>query len=410
MTRLTGTLREHRSTRDAWGVGTLGVEESDEPTLRPGTELTVVGGNLGHAAPGERLDLEGELHDDPRWGRQFRIARQSSRGIADDKQAHAWLTRLDGVGPVRARRIYDALGSRPGGVIGVLSDRETLPDPLLDVEGITTTIAQTIRESWDRIGLAASAEDLEYLDGLGCSRYEANSVLALARKKQLSPRELLEREPYSLTEAKGFGFVRADRVALKAGVSRMSPARADAAVVHYVGALCSDQGHTMVSRAELVRETATAIGVERAHVSDAVDRVAARGDVVLTRCDEGRAWVHPAELLTAERAVWRLLRGAAERVEVEERREAESVAPVVDGVDVEATAAAVAELDAEAAEIDTGAVLERFVEEHNAAAAARPAPSLGELCSAAIERADTRAERVGALLDLINDQSTTEDW
>jgi hypothetical protein len=235
------------------------------------------------------------------------------------------------VGPKLAARLAAHFGER---VVQVLA-QEPGPgeaDPLLEVEGIGPTAARTIRESWGELGASGSIEDLRYLDGLGLTRFESNSVLDFARKRKLTPKELLEREPYSLTQAKGFGFVRTDTVARKAGCHPHAPARIDAATVHQTAELCD--GDTMVLLGQLVAMTAKMCGVESSHVLDAVGRLTGRGDLVMTRDEaKGTRWVHPPELVAAERSVYRVLR-AAEADEVDGAPAAPLVVPDAGQVEV----------------------------------------------------------------------------
>lgn len=304
-----GTLVEHKAVRDSWAVGRLELTEpAPDLQRRAGAVLTVRGGRLGLAEVGEGLRLTGRV-EITRFGEQFEIEQQESLGVQSNAQAHRWLERLDGVGPVLARRIYDRFGE---GVLELLKapPPDGWPDPLCEVEGLGPTAAQTIRESWGRLGASGNPEDLRYLDGLGLTRFETNNVIAYAKVRGVAPRDLLGTDPYSLTDVKGFGWKRTDVVARKAGAAANAPARLDTAAIYATGELCD--GDTLVQLGRLVAETAKLTGCDEGLCLDAIARMARADRLVITQDDRGTRWVHPPELVMAERAIWRVLQREAE--------------------------------------------------------------------------------------------------
>lgn len=304
------TVLEHRRTKpdSSWAVARVELAEvvsgSVGPALLPGANFAAVGPRLGLAAPGEGLRVRGAFGLSS-FGEQFKIEEQSTVGITSSAQAGRWLERLDGVGPKRAARLAAHFGERVVDVLkAVLLPGEA--DPLTEVEGISPTVAQTIRESWDELGASGSIEDLRYLDGLGLTRFESNSVLDYARKRGLTPKALLETSPFDLTQARGFGFKRTDVVALKAGCARHAPARLEAAAVFQTLECCD--GDTMVRLGQLVKQASDLVGVESLLVLSAITRLSASGRLVLLQDEKGTRWVHPPDLVQAERCVFRLVR------------------------------------------------------------------------------------------------------
>lgn len=308
MPELVATLLDHKASRESWAVARLRVIEAPEGSgARRQQVVTAVGPRLGLAAPGEDLRLVGEWDESP-YGLQFKVDSQASLGVRSSATAHRWLERLDGVGPVMARRIYERFGE---GVIEVLRTPpgQGCPDPLMGVRGISATLAATIRESWDELQAAGSPEDLAYLEGeLGLTRWETNNVLRHAQKLRMTPRDLLEGNPYRLMEVRGFGFKRADVVARKAGCPAHAPARLEAAAVHAVSEACEDD--TMIPLGRLVSETSDLTGVEGGPILDAICRLAANDKLIVQKDERGVRWAHPVPLYQAERTAWRLTRGA----------------------------------------------------------------------------------------------------
>lgn len=307
MTTLTAVLEHHAVTRQAWGVASLRVEEVDDASAAVGDLVDAVGGQLGLAAEGERLHLRGEWVDDARWGRRLQVELQASAGLADDGAAHRWLERLDGVGPILARRIAEAL--RPhGGALEVLRRDPDGPDPLLAVEGVGAARASLIREAFAGLDAGGSMEEVAYLDGIGLTRWEVSRVQAAAKAAGETPRAYLERDPYRLVGAvRGLGFVRADRIALRAGTRRDAPARLEAGVRHALEEATT--ADTLVGRAELLGRARDLLGVETPALDRALGAVTAAGDAVtLAETDPAGVTselVVPLALLRAEREVFR---------------------------------------------------------------------------------------------------------
>lgn len=312
MIELCVTVIEHRRTKpdSSWAVANVeAVEAAGEgpDAVRAGARFAAVGPRLALAAPGEGLRLRGEFVQSP-YGRQFEVAEQSALGVQTTAQAHRWLERLDGVGPKLAARLAGHFGERVVEVLALVLEPGQA-DPLLEVEGIGASAARTIRESWGELGASGSLEDLRYLDGLGLTRFEANTVLDFARKRKTTPKALLEAEPFALVDARGFGFMRTDTVAKKAGCHPHAPARIEAAAVYQTEQLCD--GDTMVLLGQLVAMTGKLLGVDSQHVIEAVGRLTAAGRLVMTRDEaKGTRWVHPPDLVVAERSVYRVLRAA----------------------------------------------------------------------------------------------------
>jgi exodeoxyribonuclease V alpha subunit len=302
-----GTLLRHRVTRNTWGTAQLHVEEAS-PGVNAGAELTVVGATVGAVAPGASLRVEGRLERHPRWGLQLQVERLENRGVRTGWAAANWLLRLDGVGRVLADRLVCRF---PGDALLALLNSAPPAgehDPLLEIQGISAPKAQAIRESWATVGQTLNPEDLRYLEGdCGLTRWEAQSVLALSARRGIEPRVLLEQDPYRLTELKGWGFPRADRVALKAGMHREAPARLEAAALYALRQVCGEQGHTALSQKALIRYTAELLAVDGQRLFEAIQVLVKKGLVMVSE-EAGRRLVCDPDLYLAERQILRGVR------------------------------------------------------------------------------------------------------
>ncbi len=327
MIELIATVVDHRHVKpdSAWAVATVEVTEArmlaDDGTPAPTTEqvpaaaragqhLAAVGDRLGLAALGEPLRLRGEL-EGSKFGQQLRVREQEALTVSTVAQASKWLERLKGVGRELAARLTAHFGEGLTQVLATPPAGPFEPDPHEQVKGVGPTVASWIRESYAELGKSGSLEDVQYLDGLGLTPYEVTAVIGLARAKGMKPKELLTTAPYSLTEARGFGFPRADTVARKAGTPRRAPARVEAALVH-MSAECAKDGSTMVKLGELLERTAELAEVESPLVLDAFRRALAAKRVVTsqeTKPDgtKGPRWVHSRDLYEAEEGIYRFL-------------------------------------------------------------------------------------------------------
>lgn len=315
---LTAVLQRIRAHRlPSWAAGTVLVDAHQAPARFRGALLDVSGGLLGRAEVGETLRLTGTLQlyrDDL----QLRIDEQESLGIQSPDAAHEWLQRLPSVGPGRARRLARTFPDQR--LLEVLNTNPEDPaaDPLLEVEGVGPQVAADIRAGWRELSKRFNPQDLAYLGSLGAlNRTQLNTVLDHVIERGISAEELLERDPYATVELRGIGWITADKLARAAGVSRTAPARIDAATVHYLGELVDDEGHTAISRRELVARVCSRLNVEGRLVGEAVGRLKGAGRLEVTE-EDGVQLVHLPRLLEAERLLWELVTGQAERGSVAE--------------------------------------------------------------------------------------------
>lgn len=304
---LRGTVQEHRTTRDAWAVVTFLLD--DEPVVEEGdggaapahfvagAVVTCVGDRLGLAGPEEGLELVGDV-EATRYGLQVRVREQTSTGISAAPQAQRWLERLDGVGPALARRIFERFGSS---LVEVLSGESWAE--LCEVSGISPDKARVILESFQEIGQSGDLEQLQYLDGLGATRWEAAQVLKFAKARRLEPSELMRGRPYDLLDAKGLGWAKVDKLARFAGCPPDAPARVEAGTLHVLDEQVQE-GSTMIRLGHLMRSSCEALGVGGELVHAAIIRCAGSGRLVLAD-EDGTTWVHPAALYRAERAIYK---------------------------------------------------------------------------------------------------------
>ena len=225
------------------GYAVLEVQDSES-----GEGFALVGA-VAHLNTGERAEISGEWQTHSRYGRQLRARGALPLDPTDREGQIAYLTSLPNIGPARAERLLDEHGE---GVLGVIA-----ADPravFASLGGVSTEQASAAAESWHasravrdlHIGLAPHG--LAHLAAAIHARY-GDSALAV-----------MHEDPYRLTEVDGFGFARADKIALAGDVPLESERRAQAAA-SFALVEAEQQGHTNLPLAELVQRSARLLGL-----------------------------------------------------------------------------------------------------------------------------------------------------
>jgi len=268
----------------AWSVVRLVVPGRRDP-------VTAVG-SLPGVQPGESLHLQGRWVIDRRFGEQFRI--ESYRTVKPatlngiEKYLGSGLVR--GIGEVMARRLVDQFG------LDTLDVIEQHPERLGEVEGFGPVRIASVKKAWAE--QRELRELMVLLQTLGVSTTFAARIWKAYEDEALT---VVREDPYRLAlDIFGIGFKTADRLALNLGIPRESPRRAQAGVLHVLGAF-SDDGHVYAPRPALVESAALLLEVRAELAAEAVSELAGARQVVLEPLpgSEGEAVYLPA-LHTAE--------------------------------------------------------------------------------------------------------------
>ena len=226
---------------------------------------------------GAQIRATGEWVMDRKHGEQFRVESlveaMPDTLVGLEKYLGSGL--IPGVGAGFAKRIVSTFGKD---TLRVLDEQ---PERLMEVTGLGPTRIDSVTESWKKHRAVSNLMLL--LQTHGASPRLAARIIE--RYGDRSAR-VLQQSPYRLAlEVQGVGFKTADRIAQSLGISGDHPERAQAGVVHELGAL-ADQGHVCCERALLVERTALMLEIDAIHVEEAIDklwaseRVVVEGDVV----------------------------------------------------------------------------------------------------------------------------------
>lgn len=191
---------------------------------------------------GMSLQANGHFTNHPSYGYQFKITEITQSGFAGRNGLIQYIAGEDfrNVGEVTATAIVDHFG---GDVLQRLDDD---PYCVMEVPGVPLSRLKQVANSWSES--RSKHRELLALISMGLSPRAATAVINHFGEGLAE--QAVKSNFYRLTEVRGFGFARADEIALKNGVPRNSPARATAAVAHALSE-AEASGHCFLPVSEL---------------------------------------------------------------------------------------------------------------------------------------------------------------
>jgi exodeoxyribonuclease V alpha subunit len=235
-------------------------------------DVVTVVGHLSQAVAGEYIEASGTWVTDRQHGLQFKAEvlkttpPHTTEGIA--KYLGSGLVK--GIGPKYAKKIVEVFGKQTLDVI------EKSPGYLAQVKGIGPKRIQLIREGWEQTRGVREIMSFLMSYGIGTARavkiYKAYGETAIEQVKS---------NPYRLSEdIWGVGFRTADELALKLGLPRDAPQRAQAAVRHVLREASSTKGHVGLPEPIVHEETAALTQISPDQVREAIAALEQAGEVV----------------------------------------------------------------------------------------------------------------------------------
>lgn len=155
--------------------------------------------------------------------------------VVDESAGYFW-TNISGVVKKAQNRIFQLYGEEPSWL-----DSENAKDLLVSVNGIGKKTAEKVLSRWDEY--QGVRKIMEQLAPYGVSQKQ---VSAIHRHFKDNANKVIGENPYRLTEVKGFGFQKADSIALKIGVGERSDERFLAGIAYTLQERALS-GHTMSS-------------------------------------------------------------------------------------------------------------------------------------------------------------------
>ena len=212
-----------------------------------GEEFTLMG-PVSHLRPGDRTEVSGDWEVHTQHGRRLRVVDMRPLDPVDRHGLIAYLSSLRHIGPARAARLVDKYGK------GILGEIESDPEGIFStLSGVNPEQAIEAAESWRAsrairdLHIQLAPHGLAYLAAAIHRRYGRRAM------------DIVNEDPYKLTEIRGIGFARADKIALATDMPPESEQRARGAAV-FVLEEAEQQGHTNLPVEELVKRTGKLIG------------------------------------------------------------------------------------------------------------------------------------------------------
>ena len=265
-------------------------------------ELVTVVGTSQQVIAGEYVKASGDWITDRQHGLQFKAAEikttppHTSEGIA--KYLGSGLVK--GIGPRFAQRIVDAFGERTLDVI------DQSPTFLSQVKGIGPKLIEKIRSSWKEQVMVRSIMVFLHSYGIGTAR-----AVRIFKQYGENAIEVVKSNPYRLsTDIWGVGFQTADELALKMGLPRDSPFRAQAAVRHVLQKAQSD-GHVCLPEELTVSFAEELTKIPPDGIAAAITTLREQNEIVLDPPDRASRLAYLQPLYLAELGVARQVKALA---------------------------------------------------------------------------------------------------
>ena len=232
--------------------------------------LTVVG-TIPNAAPGESLSVMGRWMRHASYGDQFKAEVVERRMPAGEKAIYEYLSSgaVRGIGAATARRMVEEFGDE------ALTVLEEHPEYLTRIKGITRKRALTMGENF-RLQMGMR----RLLEFLGENQVPLQTAMPLYRRYGDRALEVIRNNPYLLVDEElGLDFSLADELALAVGVTGDDPQRIEAGLLFELSHNLMN-GHTFLPRRKLLAATTQLIGVEEEALSEGLEALIERGEIV----------------------------------------------------------------------------------------------------------------------------------
>lgn len=213
-----------------------------------GENFTACGGKL----PTQKetpIVLHGKWTENPKYGRQFMVDYFEVELPATANGIISYLCTLKvGIGKMRATAIYNRFGSRIWDIM------ENNPDELLKISGITSKTIKKLSTALEATRIHRKIMELCGEASKDITPKMLNYIVTYFEKRDEDAIEAIKRNPYELTNIKGFGFETVDKMAQKmAGFQPDAQTRIFASLP-YIFNSKAREGHVCVPKKELVRE------------------------------------------------------------------------------------------------------------------------------------------------------------
>ncbi len=268
--KLSGTIEHviYSNDENGFAICDLGTDSN---------ELVTITGTLPYVGEGDVVTVYGKWVHNPKYGRQFRVEQAEKQLPADKASMLRYLSAgtIKGIGPKTAQRIVDEFGDETFDVI------ENHPDWLAEIHGITPKRAREISAEFkNKAGIRAAMIFFREFFG-------AALTVRIYQKFGSSAVDIAKNNPYLLCEEiDGIGFEKADRLAIKLGLTQDSPDRLASGVLYLLNSNAQQNGHVCLPRDKVVASSAKLLGASEEAIDAAVSDLLSRQKLRTVRFDE----------------------------------------------------------------------------------------------------------------------------
>ena len=263
-------------------------------------ELTIKGSIYG-VDKGEEVRVQGTWENHPEFGKQLAVVSWERPMPQTIEQVTAFLASplVKGCGAKQAGLIAEQLGEE---ALAIISQQGV--QSLEGIKGIGEKRANAIVES-----VRSTFEVQKIIGELLVFGITASMAMRLYKEYESNTVAIVTENPYKLTELNLIGFLKADEIARKMGISPLSGFRIDACVNYVLKETCFSSGHCYVLEDELLAEAERALNhntieadkVSMDELAQSIYRLEEKQIVIEDKC------VYPKFLFTYEDRVARKL-------------------------------------------------------------------------------------------------------
>ena len=189
--------------------------------------------------------FNGHLTEHPKYGWQFQASSYDSVTVRGKSSLVHYLSSdiFEGIGQKTAERIVETLGENAIDVI--LRNRQALDD----VPKLSKKLADKLYATL--VDQQGTEQVLAPLYGYDLS---PRLVMKIFKKYQYQALEIIQENPYRLIDdIEGIGFIKADELAKRLGISTDDPRRIRAALLYVIDQIAIQKGHTYVYHKQLLQ-------------------------------------------------------------------------------------------------------------------------------------------------------------
>ncbi len=242
--QIEGTLKSITFRNEANGFSVLKFAVSEE--ARPVT----VTGVFPSLSVGETLRMDGDWKTHPKYGRQFVCIQSETVFPTSGEGLASYLSGglFKGIGKAIAKRLVDTFGERLVEVLDGGGDELGKKK----IKGLTGKKASRFLQDWKQ--MRESRETMLFLYGHGIT---GSVAIRLWKEYSTDTVRVLSENPYILCEEVwGIGFVKADEIAGKVGISEWSEERLEAGLCYTIVKASAGDGHTFLPQSVLLENAA----------------------------------------------------------------------------------------------------------------------------------------------------------